>query len=163
MRKKTVSVGLELLFTLLMAGVLSSRAATFTWVNPNSGDWSNPANWSSSGGPGVPGAQDTAIITNEDVTVTLDGATTVGGIILGNGSAGVVTLSLAGRTLALNGPLTVNPSGSFTVDGGELVGNTNAVLSGEIGWTGGLLGGTLTLSGDATLTAEGAGYLDMPN
>ena len=51
MRKKTVSVGLELLFTLLMAGVLSSRAATFTWVNPNSGDWSNPANWSSSGGP----------------------------------------------------------------------------------------------------------------
>ena len=75
----------------------------------------------------------------------------MGGIILGTNGTGTVTLSLAGQTLTLDGPLTVNPSGSFTVDSGALVGNTNAVLSGTIGWTAGVLEGILTLAPGSTL------------
>jgi hypothetical protein len=89
--------------------------------------------------------------------------TTVGGIILGTNGAGTVTLSLNGQTLALNGPLTVNPSGSFTVDSGALVGNTNAVLSGTIGWTAGVLEGILTLASGSTLNITTGNNHDMPN
>ena len=45
----------------------------------------------------------------------------------------------------------MNPSGSFTVDSGVLMGNTNAVLSGTMGWTAGVLEGILTLAPGSTL------------
>ena len=66
-----------------------------------------------------------------------------------------MTLSLASQTLALNGPLTILPSGSFTVDSGTLTGNSNAVLSGTMAWTAGALGGTLTIATNATVTVAG--------
>src|ERR1035437_10001833 len=106
--------------TLVLAS-FSVRAATINWTNAASSGWNTAANWNPNG---VPGTNDTAIITNAGVTVSLNGATTIGGVILGTNGAGTVTLALAGWTLALNGPLTVNPSGSFTVDSGALVGNT---------------------------------------
>ena len=130
-----------------LAGRLA-HATTITWTNTASGGWNNAANWNPNQ---VPDATDTAIITNAGVTVTLDISPTVGGIIVGTNGAGTVTLALAGQTLTLNGPLTVNPSGSFTVDSGTLVGNTNAVLSGTIGWTAGVLEGILTLAPGSTL------------
>jgi hypothetical protein len=105
---------------LLLTASFQTEAATINWINTASGNWGNPANWSPKT---VPGATDTAIITNAGVTVTLDISPTVGGIILGTNGAGTVMLSLAGQTLTLNGPLTVNPSGSFTVDSGTLAGN----------------------------------------
>jgi hypothetical protein len=126
-----------------------THASSITWTNTVSGGWDTAANWNPNT---VPGAADTAIITNTGVTVALNSSTTVGAIILGTNGAGPVTLSLASQTLALNGPLTVNPSGSFTVDSGTLTGNTNAVLSGTIGWTSGLLRGGLTLASGSTLT-----------
>src|SRR5439155_9014149 len=135
-------------------------AATITWTNAASGGWNTAANWNPNS---VPGAADTAIITNAGVTVSLNVATTVGGMILGTNGAGTVTLSLAGQTLALNGPMTVNPSGSFTVDSGSLVGNTNAVLRGTIGWTAGSLGGILTLASGGTLNVMSGNDHDMPN
>ena len=151
---------------LLAAGLLqavvagfSIHAATITWTNTASGTWNTAANWNPNR---VPGAADTAIITNAGVTVTLDISPTVGGVILGTNGPGTVTLSLNGQTLSLNGPLTVNPSGSFTVDSGALLG-TNAVLSGTIGWTGGTLGGILTLASGSTLNITTANIDDMPN
>ena len=123
----------------------AGQAATITWTNAAAGGWSTAANWNPNT---VPGAGDTAIIASGGVT--LGGDTTVGGIILGTNGPGLTTLSLNGHALALNGPLTVNSSGSFTVDGGALLG-TNAVLSGRIGWTGGTLGGSLTLAAGGTL------------
>ena len=133
---------------LLLTANFRAEAATITWTNTVSGGWNTAANWNSNS---VPGPSDTAIITNAGVTVTLDISPTVGGIILGTNGAGTVTLSLAGQTLTLNGPLTVNPSGSFTVDSGVLTGNTNAVLSGTIGWTAGVWEGILTLAPSSTL------------
>jgi len=145
---------------LLLTASFQTEAASITWTNSSSGGWNTAANWSPNQ---VPGANDTAIITNVGVTVSLNGATGAGAIILGTSGPGTVTLSLAGQTLTLNGPLTVNPSGSFTVDGGTLSGYTNAVLSGTIGWTAGMLGGTLTLASGSTLNITTANNHDLPN
>ena len=139
---------------------LVAQADTITWTNTASGGWNTAANWSPNT---VPGSADTAVITNAGVTVSLNGATTVGAIVLGTNGPRTVTLSLNNQTLTLNGPLTVNPSGSFTVDSGTLAGNTNAVLNGTIGWTAGLLGGILTLASGSTLNISTAGVDDMPN
>src|ERR1019366_7711707 len=144
----------------LAVGGSTVRSATVNWTNTTSGFFNTAANWNPNS---VPGPTDTAIITNAGVTVTLNSATTVGAIILGTNGAGPVTLSLAGWTLALNGPLTVNPSGSFTVDSGALVGNTNAVLRGTIGWTTAFLGGNLTLASGSTLNITSGNNHDMPN
>jgi hypothetical protein len=137
-----------------------AEAANINWTNTASGSWNTAANWNPNN---VPGAADTAIITNAGVTVTLDISPTVGGVILGTNGPGTVTLSLAGQTLVLNGPLTVNPSGSFTVDSGAVVGNANAGLSGTIGWTGGLLEGALTLASGSTLNLTTGNNHDIPN
>jgi hypothetical protein len=144
----------------LVAALAPGRAATITWTNTASGGWNTAANWDPNT---VPGASDAAIITNAGVTVSLNGATTVGAIVLGTNGVGTVTLSLAGQSLALNGPLTVNPSGSFTVDSGALVGSTNAVLSGNLGWSAANLGGKLTLASGSTLNLTSGNYHDMQN
>ena len=115
----TISSALFAALALLLAGAVSTRAATLTWTNTANGYWNTAANWNPNQ---VPGSGDTAVITNAGVTVSLNSSTTVGGIILGTNGPGTVTLSLAGQTLTLNGPLTVNPSGSFTVDSGALGG-----------------------------------------
>src|ERR1039457_3829336 len=147
MKTTRILTQLCLLGALLVG--LAAQAATITWTNAAGGGWNTAANWNPNI---VPGTNDTAIITSAGVTVLLNGATGVGGISLGSGSGGTVTLSLNNQTLTLYGPLTVNPSGSFAVDGSStLMGNTNAVLSGTIGWTGGTLGGTLTLAAGGTL------------
>src|ERR1017187_2896942 len=145
---------------LLFVASFSVGAATINWTNTTSGGWNAPTNWNPNG---VPGANDTAIITNAGVTVSLNGATTAGAIILGTNGAGTVALLLAGQTLSLNGPLTVNPSGSFTVDSGALVGNANAVLHGTIGWSAGFWEGILTLASGSTLNITTANNHDMPN
>jgi hypothetical protein len=137
---------------------ITSNAANITWTNTSSGSWSTAANWNPNS---APGATDTAIITNAGVNVTLDVSPTVGGIILGTNGAGTVTLSIAGQTLTLNGPLTVNPSGSFTVDSGTLVGNTNAVLHGTIGWSAGALAGIWTLATGSSLNLTTANNHDL--
>src|ERR1035441_4841998 len=145
---------------LLFLANSSVYAATVNWTNTTGGGWNTAANWNPNG---VPGTNDTVVITNAGVTVSLNSATTVGGIILGTNGSGPVTLSLNNQTLALNGPLTVNPGGSFTVDSGALVGNTNAVLHGTIGWSAGTLGGILTLASGSTLNLTAANNHDMPN
>jgi hypothetical protein len=144
---------------LWLAG-FQTEAATIIWTNTLSGSWNTAANWNPNS---VPGLNDNAIITNAGVTVSLNGSTTVGAIILGTNGAGTVTLALAGQTLGLNGPLTVNPNGSFTVDSGILDGNTNAVLSGTIGWTAGDLTGILTISSGSILNITTANVHDIPN
>src|ERR1039457_7052650 len=121
MKTTRILTQLYLLGALLVG--LAAHAATITWTNSASGGWNTAANWNPNT---VPGTNDTAVIANAGVTVSLNGATGVGGISLGTGGGGTVTLSLNSQTLALYGPLTVNPSGSFTVDSGALLG-TNAV------------------------------------
>ena len=143
---------------LLFLNSICAHATFYNWTNTTSGVWGAATNWSPNS---VPGSTDTASITNAGVTVSLNSATTVGAIILGNNGGGTVTLTLAGQTLGLNGSLTVNPSGSFTVNSGLLIGNTNAVLTGKIGWSGASLGGILTLAFGSTLNITGANNHDM--
>src|ERR1039458_5224263 len=145
---------------LLFVAGSSARATTYNWITAIGGGWNTSTNWNPIG---VPGATDTAIITNAGVTVSLNTATTIGAIILGTNGPGTVTLSLNNQTFALNGPLTVNPNGSFTVDSGALVGNANAVLHGTIGWSAATLGGILTLASGGTLNITAANNHDMPN
>jgi hypothetical protein len=141
-----------------------ASAATITWTNTASGNWNVAANWNPNQ---VPGASDTAVITNNSVTVTLDISPTVGGIILGAdaGCGGGTTLLMNGQTLTLNGPFVVGTCGQFTVDSGTLSGAANATLSGVLGWGGGSfanLAGTLTLATNGTLNITAETYHDMP-
>src|ERR1700747_1751495 len=55
--------------TLLLAPVIHSKAATISWTNAASGGWNTAANWNPNS---VPGTNDTAIITNAGVTVSLN-------------------------------------------------------------------------------------------
>jgi hypothetical protein len=141
-------------------GSLAAHAGNIIWTNSISGGWDTAANWNPNS---VPGAGDTAIITNAGVAVSLNSGTTAGAVILGTSGGGTAFLSLNNQTLALNGPLTVNSGGAFTVDSGALVGNTNAVLSGTIGWSAGSLGGILTLAAGSTLYLISANNHNLPN
>ena len=84
-----VSSALFAALALLLAGAVSTRAATLTWTNTANGYWNTAANWNPNQ---VPGSGDTAVITNVGVTVSLNSSTTVGGIILGTNGPGTVTL-----------------------------------------------------------------------
>jgi hypothetical protein len=158
---KTSNFALAASLAIALVGT-TLHAQTLVWTNPSSGDWNNPANWNTAT---VPGASDTAIINVPGVTVTLTSATTVGSIELGTNTGATVTLSLNNQTLSLNGSLTVNSSGSFTVDSGVLVGNSSAAeLIGTNGWSAGDLGGTLTLAPNCTFNITGGGGVnDLPN
>jgi len=159
----------NLILSLVLLLSLSARAATITWTNAASGNWNIPANWNPNQ---VPGASDTAVITNVSVTVTLNISPTVGGIILGAdaGCGGGTTLLMNGQTLTLNGPMVVGSCGHFTLNSGTLTGTNNATLSGVINWPGGNgyyahLAGTLTLATNGTLniiSVSGADYHDLP-
>ncbi|HWY78002.1 MAG TPA: hypothetical protein VN281_20475, partial [Verrucomicrobiae bacterium] len=157
-------------FVALLLGVpASGLAATITWTNAAGGGWNTAANWSPNQ---VPGTNDTAVIqvagiSNAAVTVTLNSATTVGGITLGasgGGCGGGQVLSLAGQTLSLYGPLVIDACGHFAVDSGTLFGATNiASVNGSFNWTAGFLAGTLTFATNSTLTINGPGNNDFPN
>src|ERR1035438_6664026 len=82
----------------LFVASFSMHAATINWTNAASGGWNTAANWNPNN---VPSTNDTAIITNAGVTVSLNGSTTIGAIILGTNGAGKVKLSLAGWTPTL--------------------------------------------------------------
>ena len=162
-----VITSLRFLFaTMFLFGACAlASAATIAWTNTTGGDWSVAGNWNPNQ---VPGASDTAVITNNSVTVTLDIGPTVGGIILGAdaGCGGGTTLLMNGQTLTLNGPFVVGTCGQFTVDSGTLSGAANATLSGVVGWGGGSfanLAGTLTLATNGTLNITAETYHDMPD
>src|SRR5277367_2711994 len=110
-----------ILASSLLTGAIfvnTALAQNGTWINPNGGSWSNPANWQ--GGTIANGADNTAdfstLSLSADATVTLDGAQTVGNLIFGD-QAGAHNWFLNTGT---SGPLTlsvsVNPSPVITVN-----------------------------------------------
>src|SRR5215471_15143497 len=46
--------------------------STVSWINPNSGDWSDPANWSTGS---LPGPSDDVVIDQPSITVTHNAGT----------------------------------------------------------------------------------------
>ena len=160
---------LTTILTAYLMAVTTALAADILWTNTASGNWNVAANWNPNQ---VPGASDTAVITNDSVTVTLNISPAVGGIILGADAncGGGTTLLMNGQTLTLNGPFVVGSCGHFTLNSGRLSGATNATLSGVINWAGGsggaLLAGRLTLATNGTLNiitvTPGSDYHDLP-
>ncbi len=135
------------------------RAATISWANPASGNWSVAANWSPAL---VPGPGDDAMITVAGTyTVTMTAFESVLSLTLG-GPSGTQTLDTAGNTLFAHGG-TINSNGVVNVSGGSF--NTDPfvlTVSGTINWSGGTINdaaitstGTLLLSGPAVKTAFG--------
>jgi len=128
------------------------QAATITWANPTSGNWSVAANWNPAQ---VPGSGDTALITNTmaSYTVTLDVTATVGGLVVGGASgAKTVTLNQSGQELLLKGAATVAPSGVLDIGTGGM--NISAPLTnnGTVNWQG---GGAILMYNDGTAANTG--------
>ena len=152
--KRTVLAAAVWSFSLLAA-----PAATLVWTNTAGGLWSTAANWLPNA---VPGAGDTAIITNAATyTVTLDGAVTVNTLVLGAPSGGTLqTLACGGFTLNITGTGTVNPRGYLLLEGGTvtIAAAGGVTLAGRFDWNGGVVGsGPLTIAAGGVLV-----YSDAP-
>src|SRR5262249_36599967 len=94
-------------------------ASVNQWINTSGGNWSNAANWS----------KGTVPVPSESVAVTLAGSYTVnldttftGSFLLVGGNSGSQTLALSGRTLTINGGLTVTGTGTFSATSSSLAG-----------------------------------------
>jgi fibronectin-binding autotransporter adhesin len=144
-----------LLATCLLAAVRIVTGASYSW-NVSSGDWSAASNWSPNG---VPGAADTAIISNGG-TVTVSADTSVSSLNLTSGTlAGTAALTVGsgfnwtGGTVTGTGTLTlletvngtITGSSTKTLDGGRVLNNQGMLV-----WTGTgnfhLLNGTFTVA-----------------
>jgi hypothetical protein len=141
---------------LMLITALSSQADMISWTNTAGGNWNVAANWSPNQ---VPGAGDTAIITNDgSYTVTLNASTTLAGLELGAGS-GTQILAQAANTLTLNGPGAIGPNGRYNWSGGTLAGTNVVDVSGVVNWSGGNLNAdaALSIATNGLLSASGAG------
>jgi hypothetical protein len=125
----------------LCLGAASVRSADIIWTNVSGGIWGTAANWSPSQ---VPGAGDTAWITNNGTyTVTLNAAAAAGSLRLG-GAAGTQTLNHTAGTLTLGGAGSSSTQGVYTLAGGTLTGSGVLTLAGPFNWTSGSLGSSGT-------------------
>ena len=135
-----------------------AHAATVVWTNTTGGTWNAATNWTPNH---IPGSDDYAVIALPEVAtsleVNLNANVTVGGLLLGSDSGCVAprSLSVNGKSLTLNGPLTIGDCGRFIFDSGSLIGGTNAVITGQMTWSGGVLNGTLTLNTNSFLVLNG--------
>ena len=149
---------ITLIAALLCLCHLSVRATDIVWTNLAGGNWSNATNWSPNT---VPGATDTALITNAGTyTVTLNVAAAVTNLTIG-GTNGLQTLANAGFALTLNGASFVGTNGVFAMDAGAtLTGNGNLIVQGILNWTGGAMSGTgrTIVTNGATLNIAGFSY-----
>ncbi|MCL7489109.1 MAG: DUF6531 domain-containing protein, partial [Desulfobulbaceae bacterium] len=81
---------------LLSVNIADCYGATVSWLNPMSGNWNDPDNWSSGS---VPQPSDDVVISIDGTyTVTLNGDVTASSIIVGGG-AGTQTLMIQGAVV----------------------------------------------------------------
>ena len=137
---------------LTVAAAFPGRAATRVWTNINSSIWGAATNWNPNG---VPGASDTAVITNDgDYTVTLNVSTNVSGLTLGYAGSSTSTQVLAvnANTLTSSGAATLNSHGQLNLGSGAAVFNGGGSLYDGSTFTGSgsaqLKSGTFTLYGN---------------
>ena len=114
-------------------------ATDYTWVKGSDGNWDESTSWNPEGVPN--GDSDTAAIeTVADVTVTMNGSYTLGGLTVGSGDS---------LTMSDGAWLTIGSSGS----GGTLTNNGTIFLnSTTTTYTQLIADGNVTLSGNGTLT-----------
>jgi hypothetical protein len=117
----------------------------FTWTSPASGDWETAANWT----PRLaPNSNDTAVIVNNNVTVTLNTSAVCADVTLGSAASnptltGSGTLTVRGKlawasgTMSGSGRTVLEPGASFTLDSAsQLFLDTRTLeLGGQASWT----------------------------
>ena len=171
-----------LLASALLAGVLPmnpAHAASGIWTNLNGGSWAAAANWTN--GVVASGSGNTAdfseLTLSAAPTVTLDGAQTIGNLILGDmgntygwtlntGSGGPLTLAASSGSPAItvNGQTTTLGLGLAGTQGLTKAGNGTLVLSANNTYTGGTLinGGVVQVTGiTGTLGSGTTGSVDL--
>ncbi|NCC34530.1 MAG: hypothetical protein EOM24_21320, partial [Chloroflexia bacterium] len=163
---KRTSMFISAIFILISLTLLLShtpvQAAECTWLG-GTGNWSNPANWSGCAG-GVPGVNDTAVIS--DGTVTLDTPVILGGLTMSGGAiSGSPTLTVTnnilftGDTKIIAGITLVN-AGTAVWEAGDIGfgphPNPRGYFVNQAGATFNIAGGVNTLSANgASITNHG--------
>jgi len=145
---------------LLGLAVGTVLAGDLVWTNLAGGNWTAVTNWNPNG---VPGAADTAWITNNGgYSITLNSSVSVATLHLG-GITGTQTLSHTAGTLTLGGDSDSSSQGVYGLNGGTLTGSGTLSLNGPFNWSGGSLGGidqyhpaSLTLTANGGLVLAGA-------
>jgi hypothetical protein len=132
-----------------------STPGMITWINiGGAGNWSSPANWDLNRAPTT---NDIVLIPNTGGnTCIMDVDAAVAGLVIGDcDGGGSDGLGINGHTLEVTGLLTIRSNAVFRVDSGILVGTSNTVISGVLGWTSGGLAGNLTLASSGVLNISG--------
>jgi hypothetical protein len=157
-RSRTIGGLAVLLAGLHLSG--SVQAADIVWTNTAGGNWSSANNWSPNQ---VPGASDTAWITNNGTyTVTLNASATVASLTLG-GTSGTQSFVVNANTLTLNVASTVGSNGSFNLGGGTLGGTGSFTVNGSFTWSSGYISNTggVTLNGTSSLSGVGNNSMQL--
>ena len=124
----------------------------YDWINPAGGVWSNPANWSP---VGVPGIGDLANITLPGAYVVIvDNAIQIDSLAIGTGAEVQI---LAGNGLKIDGLSTIDPGGKILIQTGELVVDDIMINDGTIELQSGTIGGNGLLQNQADLLFTGNG------
>ena len=137
-----------------------STPGMITWINGGGGanvNWSSPTNWDLNRAPIT---SDIVLIPNTGRSAcVMDIDAAVAGLVIGEcAGSGSDGLNMSGHTLTVNGPITVKSNAVFGVSSGILIGTSNTIVSGVVGWTSGTLGGTLTLAGNSVLNLSATTY-----
>jgi hypothetical protein len=136
--------------------IQTSIPGTITWINVGGGNvnWSTATNWDLNR---APTNGDIVLIPNTGgSTCLMDVDATVAGLVIGEcAGSGSDGLNLNGHILEVDGPITVKSNAVFAITSGTLLGNSNTIIGGVLGWTAGTLGGTFTIATNSTLLMTG--------
>ena len=122
-----------LLPTLFIINAGLARATVFVWTNTASGNFSGSTNWNPQG---VPGAPDTALITNAGTYTVVFDVTNTGTVLLGagGGANGVQSLGIINNQSGsgVQGSIVVTNGGVFNANHNNLYGLTLFVENGGV-------------------------------
>jgi hypothetical protein len=128
--------------------------AMVTWINPMSGDWDNPNNWSDGVTNRVPKGTDDASIQKPGITVSHDQS--IADAV--NSLTSTVPVNLSAGSISFGAGSNIS---SLGLSGGS-IGSSNGVAIdvGSLTWSGGTIGvGQLTVSGTAGLSGTATKFL----
>jgi Kelch motif/Galactose oxidase, central domain len=141
-----------------------SNPGTIVWINAGANrNWSNPTNWDLNRIP-----TNTDIVLIPHITGTnciLDVNASISGLEIGDcADGGSDGLDLHGKTLVVNGPITIQSSATFTLATQSALIVTNTVITGTVDWQSTMISGTFTLSSNSVLKIDTASnYHQMGN
>ncbi len=145
---------------MFLTMLCSTRALTIVWTNTAGGNWNVTNNWNPNQ---VPGAADTAVITNNGTyTVTLNVSASITSLTLGGASGTQSLLVTNSSILTLASPSAVGANGTLNFSSGTIGGAGALTVNGPFNWMGGTINNTggVTLNGTSSLTGS-AGQMSL--